>query len=69
MAQTVTSFRPGQSGNPSGRPVGSSRLQICMLRMLDQAVELHAATYDVQFATGLTIVTATASGDLTVSFK
>jgi hypothetical protein len=26
-------------------------------------------TYDVQFSIGLTIVTATASGDLTVSFK
>jgi hypothetical protein len=41
MPVVSTSFRPGQSGNPSGRPAGSSRLQLAMLRLLDEAVEVH----------------------------
>lgn len=40
---TNGSFKPGQSGNPGGRPGGSSRLQLAMLRLLDEAVEVHAA--------------------------
>lgn len=46
---TTGSFRPGQSGNPSGRPAGSSRLQLAMLRLLDEAVAMHAAVLRGEF--------------------
>lgn len=47
---TSGSFKPGQSGNPSGRPAGSSRLQIAMLRLLDEAVEVHTAILRGKFS-------------------
>ena len=46
---TTGSFKPGQSGNPSGRPAGSSRLQLAMLRLLDEAVAVHAAVLRGEF--------------------
>jgi hypothetical protein len=57
-AETVTIF---DSLSGSGTKIGT-------ITVPSSAVPV-TLTYDVQFATGLTIVTATASGDLTVSFK
>jgi hypothetical protein len=38
---TAGSFKAGTSGNPGGRPSGSSRLQLAMLRLMDDAVGVH----------------------------
>ena len=37
---TETQFEPGQSGNPSGRPVGSKNMSTILKELLDEEVEL-----------------------------
>lgn len=38
MARNSTSWAPGQSGNPAGRPAGSSRVAP-LIQLLDQCIE------------------------------